>query len=234
MSDNEYSDNDSLPDNDIVENEDVVNDENDENISDENDDDDDDNDEDDNEDDKLYPTDKSVNKSKNNMDLNDDNDDNDDDDNDDNDDDDNDENNTDTDEDEYDSDDDDESSEIYTKFNNEIFSNYIQNTHPECLISNHKEIETLCTVVRDNNGNIIDDLHKSIPIITKYEKTSIISKRTTQLDNGSKPYIKIPHNIDSYIIASMEFDEKKIPFIIRRPIPNGSFEYWKLQDLIFL
>ena len=29
----------------------------------------------------------------------------------------------------------------------------------------------------------------------------------------------------------MELNEKKIPFIIRRPLPNNSSEYWKLQDL---
>ena len=29
----------------------------------------------------------------------------------------------------------------------------------------------------------------------------------------------------------MELKEKKIPFIIRRPLPDNTFEYWKLQDL---
>ena len=37
--------------------------------------------------------------------------------------------------------------------------------------------------------------------------------------------------IDPYLIASMELEEKKIPFIIRRPLPNGASEYWKLKDL---
>ena len=37
--------------------------------------------------------------------------------------------------------------------------------------------------------------------------------------------------IDGFVIAKMELDEKKLPFIIRRPMPNGSSEYWKLSDL---
>ena len=42
----------------------------------------------------------------------------------------------------------------------------------------------------------------------------------------------IPNNIiDGVIIAEMELKEKKIPFIIRRPIPNGGSEYWKVEDL---
>ena len=37
--------------------------------------------------------------------------------------------------------------------------------------------------------------------------------------------------IDGYIIAERELLEKKIPFIIKRPISNNKFEYWKLEDL---
>jgi hypothetical protein len=29
----------------------------------------------------------------------------------------------------------------------------------------------------------------------------------------------------------MEFEAKKIPFIIARPLPNGATEYWHLHDL---
>ncbi len=51
-------------------------------------------------------------------------------------------------------------------------------------------------------------------------------------DSGAKPFISVaPNIIDSYIIAQMELSEKKIPVIIRRPLPSGKSEYWKLQDL---
>jgi hypothetical protein len=29
----------------------------------------------------------------------------------------------------------------------------------------------------------------------------------------------------------MEFEQNKIPFIIARPLPNGSTEYWHVSDL---
>ena len=38
-------------------------------------------------------------------------------------------------------------------------------------------------------------------------------------------------NIDNYNIAEQEIREKKLPFIIKRPMPNGGCEYWKLEDL---
>ena len=50
--------------------------------------------------------------------------------------------------------------------------------------------------------------------------------------SGANPFIKVPENIiDGYIIAEMELKEKLIPFIIRRPLPNGTSEYWNIKDL---
>ena len=77
--------------------------------------------------------------------------------------------------------------------------------------------------------------HKTNPILTKYEKTRVLGQRTKQLNNGAKPMIKVKENIiDSYLIAEMELKEKKIPFIIRRPLANGYSEYWTLEDLEIL
>ena len=71
--------------------------------------------------------------------------------------------------------------------------------------------------------------------MTKYEKARILGQRAKQIETGSRPYVKVPENIvDGYIIAELELKEKKIPFIIRRPIPGGAFEYWNLKDLEFI
>ena len=68
--------------------------------------------------------------------------------------------------------------------------------------------------------------------MTKYEKARILGQRAKQIETGSKPFLNVPENIiDGYIIAELELKEKKIPFIIRRPIPGGGFEYWHLRDL---
>jgi DNA-directed RNA polymerase I, II, and III subunit RPABC2 len=68
--------------------------------------------------------------------------------------------------------------------------------------------------------------------LTKYEKSRVLGQRAKQIESGSKPFVRVPENvIDSYIIANLELQEKRIPFIIRRPIPNGGCEYWNLKDL---
>ena len=67
--------------------------------------------------------------------------------------------------------------------------------------------------------------------LNKYEKTRVISERAQQLANGAIPLLKNPKSYSSvYEIAMEELKQKKIPFIIKRPISNG-YEYWKLEDL---
>jgi DNA-directed RNA polymerase I, II, and III subunit RPABC2 len=132
-----------------------------------------------------------------------------------------------------DDEDDDEYEENYLqKFDNEIIKNYVNDFHPECLNHNYDEIAKMSIVVRNSDGIIIDPLHKTIPYLTKYEKARILGQRSKQIETGAKPLVKVPENIvDGYIIAELELKEKKIPFIIRRPIPGGSCEYWHLRDL---
>ena len=109
---------------------------------------------------------------------------------------------------------------------------YLMNFHPESLNENYDEIYNLARVVRDSNGVIVDNLHKTLPIMTKYEKTRILGQRAKQINDGAVPFIKVPEGvIDGYLIALRELEEKKIPFIIRRPLPNRGSEYWYVEDL---
>ena len=120
----------------------------------------------------------------------------------------------------------------FKKFDRELRNDYLINFHPESLVQNYDEIYNLARVVRDNTGNIIDELHKTLPILTKYEKTRILGQRAKQINDGATPFVKVPEDvIDGYLIALKELEEKKIPFIIRRPLPNRGSEYWHLEDL---
>ena len=132
-----------------------------------------------------------------------------------------------------DDDDDDDDGETYLKkFDNEINDNYIVNNHPECVLQNYDEILAMTKVVRDKNNIIVDDLHRTIPHLTKYERARILGQRAKQIETGATPFIKVPENvIDGYLIAVLELQQGRIPFIIRRPMPNGGSEYWKINDL---
>ena len=133
--------------------------------------------------------------------------------------------------DEYDSDDDDMDKKL-KKFDSEVRDDYLAKFHPECMMQNYDEIYNLARVVRDDRGIIVDELHKTLPLLTKYERTRVLGQRAKQINDGAVPFVKVPEGvIDGYLIALKELEEKKIPFIIRRPLPNRGSEYWHLEDL---
>jgi len=127
---------------------------------------------------------------------------------------------------------DDEYEENMNKLEQDINKDMIFSYHPETKQINFKELITLSKVARNKNGQIIDPLHTTIPFLTRYEKAKILGLRAKQINHGSKPFVEINRNIiDGHTIALMELVQNKIPFIIRRPLPNGGSEYWKISDL---
>lgn len=132
----------------------------------------------------------------------------------------------------YSDDDDDDDENYLQKLDSSLKTNVISEHHPELKVHNNEEVEALSRVVRNEQGVIVDSLHLTVPILTKYERARILGERAKQLNMGAKPVVPIPDNvIDGYLIALEEFNHKKIPFIVKRPLPNGGCEYWKLQDL---
>jgi DNA-directed RNA polymerases I, II, and III subunit RPABC2 len=130
---------------------------------------------------------------------------------------------------------DDEYDNDFKKFEQDMSKDVLINYHPETSHISHKQMLILCKVVRNKNGKIIDPLHNSIPYLTRYEKAKIIGVRAKQLNNGADAFIDVPNNmINGLTIADEELKQKKIPFIIRRPMPNGASEYWKVKDLEML
>ena len=131
--------------------------------------------------------------------------------------------------DEEDDDDDEKETDLIENYiEKDIFQIY----HPQIKQINNQELQQLIKINKNEDGIIIDENHKTIPILTRYEKSKIIGLRATQINSGSELFIKAPANIiDGIALATMELKQKKIPFIIRRPLPNGTNEYWDIKDL---
>jgi DNA-directed RNA polymerase I, II, and III subunit RPABC2 len=118
------------------------------------------------------------------------------------------------------------------KFDKELREDFLTTFHPESKNHNYEEIKALSRVVRNSSGIVSDALHKTLPFLTKYEMTRVIGQRARQINAGAKVFVVVPPTImDGYMIAKMELEQKKMPFIIKRPIPNGGFEYWNVSDL---
>jgi DNA-directed RNA polymerases I, II, and III subunit RPABC2 len=73
---------------------------------------------------------------------------------------------------------------------------------------------------------------KTLPRMTKYEKAHVLGVRASQLSAGASPLIDIGNEFDPLTIAAIELNEKKIPFIVRRWLPDNSFEDWGIDELL--
>jgi DNA-directed RNA polymerase subunit K/omega len=105
-------------------------------------------------------------------------------------------------------------------------------------IDNNNKTLTYTKQPFDECGKILTNLDKpkiSKLIMTKYEFNGIISLRTTQIAMGGIPFITIPDNIKSNMdlrkIAIEELKQNKIPYIIKRPLPNNKYEFIRVRDL---
>lgn len=71
---------------------------------------------------------------------------------------------------------------------------------------------------------------------TKYEYTALLATRAQQLAEGAKPLVSLEGLKQSdpmfvWNVAKREIEQRKLPFLIRRQLPNGKSEYWSTQEL---
>jgi DNA-directed RNA polymerase subunit K/omega len=67
--------------------------------------------------------------------------------------------------------------------------------------------------------------------LSKYEMVRILGERIKQLTLGAKPLIKNFQTLSYDSIAEEELKRNMIPFKIKRPLPNGKYEIWTLDEL---
>jgi DNA-directed RNA polymerase I, II, and III subunit RPABC2 len=80
-----------------------------------------------------------------------------------------------------------------------------------------------------------DTTHTTYPFLTLYEKTKVLSLRASQLARGAPSFIEVPEYLtDVYEIAKAELEAKRLPYILKRPLPDGNWEYWRLADLMIV
>jgi DNA-directed RNA polymerase I, II, and III subunit RPABC2 len=105
--------------------------------------------------------------------------------------------------------------------------------HPECLQDYREEVIKKLPLNAFPADSGSDRRHKSVPYLTLFEKTKILGFRANQLAQGGIPFVNIPaHITDVLEIAALELEQKRLPYILKRPMPDGSFEYIRLTDLL--
>jgi len=69
------------------------------------------------------------------------------------------------------------------------------------------------------------------PIMTRFEFTRLLSDRIKQLYEGAPPIIKVEQLQTKEDIALTELLSGMIPLKIKRDLPNGKCEIWKVREL---
>ena len=131
--------------------------------------------------------------------------------------------------------DDDIDENAFKKLEQDIQSDFVKDNHPEVITDSHEKVEMMIHIKRNKDGEIDDPNHKTHPFMSRYEITHILGLRAKQIEHGAAPLIASPSNIiDGYQLARLELQQKKIPFIIKRPLPGNKYEYWHVRDLEIL
>lgn len=112
---------------------------------------------------------------------------------------------------------------------------FLNTHHPECRLDYVEDVLKLLPLDAYPPDHGADKRHRSVPYLTPFERTKIIGFRANQIAQGARAFIDVPaHVTDVLEIARLELEQKRLPFIIKRPMPDGTFEYWRLTDLMIL
>jgi len=95
-------------------------------------------------------------------------------------------------------------------------------------------------IIIDDVSKVFDsdtDKYLSLPYMTKYEFDQLIGLRATHLARGAPAFVDIPadyaikSNMELRDIAVREMVTKRLPYIVKRTLPNGQHEYWPVNKL---
>jgi DNA-directed RNA polymerase I, II, and III subunit RPABC2 len=100
-------------------------------------------------------------------------------------------------------------------------------------MDNHPEVKP---VFRSQVTETVKQPRITRPYFTKYEFTSLMATRAQQLAEGAKPLasmdgLKTSDPMFVWNLARREIEQRKLPFVVRRQLPDGTSEFWSAQEL---
>ncbi len=88
-------------------------------------------------------------------------------------------------------------------------------------------------IIGDSSSQPIDKSKRiTTRYMTKYERARVLGTRALQISMNAPVMVDIAGETDPLKIAMKELRERKIPMIIRRYLPDNSYEDWNIDELI--
>ncbi|GAA5988789.1 hypothetical protein JCM11641_004852 [Rhodosporidiobolus odoratus] len=88
---------------------------------------------------------------------------------------------------------------------------------------------------RGQDGQVPAEANKervTTPYMTKYERARILGTRALQISMNAPVLVQLSGESDPLVIAQMELAQKKVPLVVRRFLPDGSYEDWLVSELL--
>lgn len=84
----------------------------------------------------------------------------------------------------------------------------------------------------EKDKRIPDDQRTTTPYMTKYERARVLGTRALQISMNAPVLVDLEGETDPLQIAIKEFNQKKIPLVVRRFLPDGAYEDWTCEELL--
>ena len=120
----------------------------------------------------------------------------------------------------------------------EQFRKLRENSDHELTEKEMEELDKQCKIIKEREIITQDTEHKTTeiiskdgtvitgpPTLTRFEKARIMGARALQLSLGAPVFIEIPKNATTSLeIAMEELEQRVIPIVIRRTLPNSDYQ----------
>ncbi|QSL64536.1 hypothetical protein MERGE_001837 [Pneumocystis wakefieldiae] len=91
--------------------------------------------------------------------------------------------------------------------------------------------KTRFSASRGKGKAVLPENRVTTPYMTKYEKARILGTRSLQISMNAPVLVDLEGETDPLQIAMKELSQKKIPLLVRRYLPDGSYEDWKKHNV---
>ncbi|KAI0429972.1 RNA polymerase, subunit omega/K/RPB6 [Xylaria sp. FL1042] len=118
----------------------------------------------------------------------------------------------------------------FNRRGNEEEENVVITGDPSASANNAQKGPSANKSIKDKR--IPNEERTTTPYMTKYERARILGTRALQISMNAPVLVDLEGESDPLQIAIKEMNEKKIPLIVRRYMPDGYYEDWTCEELL--
>jgi len=105
-------------------------------------------------------------------------------------------------------------------------------TEEKTVVTSGEPSQTVQKPASDADKKIPDDKRTTTPYMTKYERARVLGTRALQLSMNAPAMVDTSNETDPLAMAILELNQKKMPLIVRRYLPDGWYEDWTCEELL--